>query len=101
MEGREDFLISPVQKGFALALAAEGVPVIGIFAREEEDEGKCRHFPDNIRAVFHTKKAAKGDTSAAMFIKEISGEGDSPDDVEISICIPSAIWSSAVWQGSR
>ena len=74
--------------------------MIGIFAREEEDEGKCRHFPDDIRAVFHTKKTAKGDTSAAKFIKGISGEGDSPDDVEISICIPSAIWSSAVWRGS-
>ena len=47
------------------------------------------------------QKAAKGDTSAAMFIKEISGEGDSPDDAGISICIPSAMWSSAVWQGSR
>ena len=41
MEGGEDFLIRPVQKGFALALAAEGVPVIGIFAREEEDEGNA------------------------------------------------------------
>lgn len=57
---REDFLISPVQQGFALTLAAEGVPVIGIFAREEEDEGKCRPFPDDIRAVFPYTKSRQG-----------------------------------------
>ena len=39
MEGGEDFLIRPVQKGCAMALEAEGIPVIGIIAREEEDEG--------------------------------------------------------------
>ena len=39
VEGGEDFLIRPVQKGFALALEAEGVTVIGIIAREEEGEG--------------------------------------------------------------
>ena len=30
------------------------------------------------------QKAAKGDTSAAMFIKEINGEGPSPDDTGLS-----------------
>ena len=30
------------------------------------------------------QKAAKGDTSAAKFIKEINGEGASPDDTGIS-----------------
>ena len=30
------------------------------------------------------QKAAKGDTSAAKFIKEINGEGTSPDDTGIS-----------------
>ena len=39
MERGEDFLIRPVEQGFALALAAEGVAVIGIFACEKEDEG--------------------------------------------------------------
>ena len=38
MESGEDFLIRPVEQGFALALAADGVLAIGIFAREEEDE---------------------------------------------------------------
>ncbi len=100
MEGREDFLISPVQKGFALALAAEGVPVIGIFAREEEDE-RDAGISLMTFVLFFIQKAAKGDTSAAKFIKEISGEGDSPDDAGISICIPSAMWSSAIWQASH
>ena len=39
MESGEDFLIRPVEQGFALALTAESVAVIGIFACEEEDEG--------------------------------------------------------------
>ena len=30
------------------------------------------------------QKAAKGDTSAAKFIKEVNGEGASPDDTGIS-----------------
>ena len=30
------------------------------------------------------QKAAKGDTSAAKFIKEINGEGTSPDDTGLS-----------------
>ena len=39
MKRGEDFLIRPVEQGFALALTAESVAVIGIFACEEEDEG--------------------------------------------------------------
>jgi hypothetical protein len=50
--------------------------------------------------LFFIQKAAKGDTSAAKFIKEISGEGDFPDYAGNSICIPSAMRPSAVWQGS-
>ena len=38
MEGGEDFLIRPVEQGFTLALAADGVAVVGIPAGEEEDE---------------------------------------------------------------
>ena len=38
MDSGEDFLIRPVEQGFALALAAEGVAVIGIFSYEEKDE---------------------------------------------------------------
>ena len=34
--------------------------------------------------LFFIQKAAKGDTSAAKFIKEINGEGASPDDTGIS-----------------
>ena len=43
--------------------------------------------PADLRRLYrfqHDKKAAKGDTSAAKFIKEINGEGASPDDTGLS-----------------
>ena len=38
MEGREDFLIRPVEQGFPLALPADGIAVVGILAGKEENE---------------------------------------------------------------
>ena len=48
MESGEDFLIRPVEQGFALAFASEGIMMIGIFACEEEDEGDaCEEGEDD------------------------------------------------------
>ena len=38
MEGREDFLIRPVEQGFPLALPADGIAVVCILAGKEENE---------------------------------------------------------------
>ena len=43
--------------------------------------------PADLRSLYrfqNDKKAAKGDTSAAKFSKEINGEGASPDDTGLS-----------------
>jgi hypothetical protein len=59
VESGEDFLIRPVEQGFALAFASEGIMMIGIFACEEEDEGDaCEEGEDD----YNRNECSHGDT---------------------------------------
>ena len=70
MESGEDFLIRPVEQGFALAFASEGIMMIGIFACEEEDEGDaCEEGEDdyNRDKCSHVFSPFCSGTVAGMF----------------------------------
>lgn len=59
VEGGEDFLIRPVEQGFALALAADGAAVVGVLAGKEEDE---RDAGEEGEDDYGSDKSSHGDS---------------------------------------
>ncbi len=70
MESGEDFLIRPVEQGFTLAFAAEGIMMIGIFACEEEDE---RDAGEEGEDDYNRDKCSHGESP--FFILQMYGGG--------------------------